>query len=31
MSLIVVTHDPSIGQRARRKIHMVDGCIEQDD
>ncbi|MEJ2181631.1 MAG: ABC transporter ATP-binding protein [Gammaproteobacteria bacterium] len=31
MSLIVVTHDPDIGQRAKRKIHMVDGRIENDD
>lgn len=30
MSLIVVTHDPEIGQRAKRKVHMVDGRIEQD-
>ena len=31
MSLIVVTHDPDIGQRAKRKIRMVDGRIENDD
>lgn len=30
MSLIVVTHDPSIGRRATRQIRMVDGRIEQD-
>jgi putative ABC transport system ATP-binding protein len=30
MSLIVVTHDPSIGHRATRQIRMVDGSIEQD-
>ncbi|WP_455202264.1 ABC transporter ATP-binding protein [Kaarinaea lacus] len=31
MSLIVVTHDPTIGQRAKRQIRMVDGRIENDD
>ena len=31
MSLIIVTHDPDIGQRAKRKIRMVDGRIENDD
>jgi putative ABC transport system ATP-binding protein len=30
MSLIIVTHDPDIGQRAARRIRMVDGCIEQE-
>ncbi|MBU0656968.1 MAG: ABC transporter ATP-binding protein [Gammaproteobacteria bacterium] len=30
ITLIVVTHDTNIGQRARRKIRMVDGRIEQD-
>ena len=30
MSLLVVTHDPDIGHRAKRQIHMVDGRIEQD-
>ena len=30
MSLIVVTHDPDIGHRARRQIRMVDGSIEND-
>ena len=30
MSLIVVTHDPNIGQRAKRKVRMVDGRIEND-
>jgi len=30
MSLIVVTHDPSIGRRATRQIRMMDGRIEQD-
>jgi putative ABC transport system ATP-binding protein len=30
ISLIVVTHDPDIGHRARRQIRMVDGSIEND-
>ncbi len=30
ISLIVVTHDPEIGQRARRRIRMVDGSIAED-
>jgi putative ABC transport system ATP-binding protein len=30
MTLIVVTHDPEIGQRAARQLHMVDGRIESD-
>ena len=30
ITLIVVTHDPDLGQRARRRIRMVDGLIEQD-
>ncbi|WP_455222174.1 ABC transporter ATP-binding protein [Kaarinaea lacus] len=31
ISLIVVTHDPDVGQRATRQVHMIDGCIEKDD
>jgi putative ABC transport system ATP-binding protein len=27
VALIVVTHDPVIGSRAARQIHMVDGQI----
>jgi predicted ABC-type transport system involved in lysophospholipase L1 biosynthesis ATPase subunit len=27
----VVTHDPDIGGRARRRIHMVDGRISKDE
>jgi len=27
LTLIVVTHDPAIGERARRQIHMADGRI----
>ncbi len=30
ITLIVVTHDPSLGERAARRIHMVDGLIEND-
>lgn len=30
ISLIVVTHDPEIGDRARRHVKMVDGRIDQD-
>jgi putative ABC transport system ATP-binding protein len=29
--LILVTHDPELGDRARRKIHMRDGRITGDD
>ena len=31
VTLIVVTHDPDLGKRARRQLHMVDGEIETDD
>jgi putative ABC transport system ATP-binding protein len=27
ITLIVVTHDPELGQRAARQLHMVDGAI----
>lgn len=30
ITLIVVTHDPAIGQRARRRLTMVDGNIARD-
>jgi putative ABC transport system ATP-binding protein len=30
ITLVVVTHDPAIGQRAGRRIRMVDGRIESD-
>ncbi len=30
LTLIVVTHDPNLGQRARRKIRMTDGKIVGD-
>jgi putative ABC transport system ATP-binding protein len=31
LTLIVVTHDPKIGERARRQIHLSDGLIVSDD
>ncbi len=31
VTLIVVTHDPDLGQRAQRQLHMVDGKIDTDD
>ncbi len=30
ITLLVVTHDPALGKRARRRIRMVDGRIDQD-
>jgi putative ABC transport system ATP-binding protein len=30
MTLVMVTHDPEIGNRATRRIHMVDGSIVSD-
>lgn len=30
MTLLVVTHDPELGRRAKRRIRMVDGCITED-
>jgi len=30
ITLVVVTHDPAIGRRARRRVRMVDGRIESD-
>ena len=30
VALILVTHDPELGGRARRRIHMVDGRIRSD-
>lgn len=30
ITLIMVTHDPELGMRARRRIRMVDGRIEED-
>jgi putative ABC transport system ATP-binding protein len=31
MTLVVVTHDPAIGGRARRRIRMEDGAIVEDE
>lgn len=31
ITLLVVTHDPELGERARRRIRMVDGAIESDN
>lgn len=30
IALIVVTHDPLVGERARRRLHMLDGRLERD-
>ena len=30
MTLVVVTHDPELGLRARRRIRLVDGMLEKD-
>ena len=30
MTLIMVTHDPALGSRAKRQIHMLDGSVESD-
>ena len=30
ITLIIITHNPVIGDRARRRIHMQDGSIEDD-
>jgi putative ABC transport system ATP-binding protein len=30
ITLLMVTHDPELGRRAKRQIHMVDGRIESD-
>jgi putative ABC transport system ATP-binding protein len=31
ITLVVVTHDAEIGARAKRQIHMLDGCILSDE
>ena len=31
MTVIVVTHDPNVGNRARRSIHLLDGQISSDE
>jgi putative ABC transport system ATP-binding protein len=30
LTLIVVTHDPEIGNRATRRLQFIDGCITSD-
>jgi putative ABC transport system ATP-binding protein len=30
VTLVVVTHDPELGRRAHRQLHMMDGALEQD-
>jgi putative ABC transport system ATP-binding protein len=30
LTLIVVTHDPRIGERARRRIQLMDGLVVSD-
>jgi len=30
ITLLIVTHDPEIGERARRRIRMVDGLVAED-
>ncbi len=30
ITLIIVTHDPQLGERAQRRLHMVDGAIVKD-
>ncbi|NNL99269.1 MAG: macrolide ABC transporter ATP-binding protein, partial [Gammaproteobacteria bacterium] len=31
MTLIVVTHDADLGQRAERRLRIVDGRIDRDE
>ena len=31
MTVIVVTHDPNVGSRARRSINLLDGQINTDE
>jgi len=30
LTLVIVTHDPEVGNRARRRIRVVDGTIDSD-
>jgi putative ABC transport system ATP-binding protein len=30
ITLIMVTHDPEMGQRARRRLRMLDGCMTEE-
>ena len=31
ITLIMVTHDPEMGERARRQLHMMDGRLQSDN
>ena len=31
ITLVLVTHDGEIGARAKRQLHMLDGCIKSDE
>jgi putative ABC transport system ATP-binding protein len=31
LTLVVVTHDPLIGARARRRVRLADGVVVSDD
>jgi putative ABC transport system ATP-binding protein len=31
LTLIMVTHDPAMGLRARRQLKMMDGRLDRDD
>jgi putative ABC transport system ATP-binding protein len=31
MTIIIVTHDPAVSNRARRKIRLLDGYIDSDE
>ncbi len=31
LTLVVVTHDPAIGGRARRRIRLIDGAVDADE
>jgi len=30
ITLVVVTHDPEVGERSRRQVHMMDGYVISD-
>ena len=30
MTVVIVTHDPALGQRTGRQVRMMDGRIEDD-
>jgi putative ABC transport system ATP-binding protein len=31
VAVVIVTHEPDIAHRARRRIHIRDGLIERDE